>query len=74
MKDIFATESVDVTGDLKQFFKGFIKNTTHPQLILCTLRNISREYKDRNNNEVDGFIQNEELTMLYNVINNYFIE
>ncbi|CDW83820.1 rrna methylase family [Stylonychia lemnae] len=65
----FFNESVDVAGDLRAFFKGFIKHVTYPQLILCTLKIISREYKQN-----EGFIGNQELKEMYDVMNSYFAE
>lgn len=36
---------------------------------MCTLKNLSREYKKN-----DGFIGNEELLDIYQVMNSYFSE
>lgn len=65
----FFNESIDIAGDLRAFFRGFIKHVTYPQLILCTLKIISREYKQN-----EGFIGNEELKQIYDVMNSYFAE
>ena len=37
-------ESKDLNGDLQRFFKAFVRHVTHPQLILCSVRNIARDY------------------------------
>lgn len=66
----FKNESEDVGGDLRLLFNGFVKNVNHPQMILCTLKNLSRLYT----NVRAGFIGTEELTKLYEIINTYFIE
>jgi len=71
----FAKECSNLSADLHRFFLSFVRHVTHHQMILCSLRNLSRDYPSlRGEGPVQGFLGNSELQMLYDVTNSYFGE
>jgi hypothetical protein len=71
----FTKECVDLTGDLSRFFRAFTRHVSHPQLMLCTMRNIARDYPTMKGiPAIEGYICSEELQMLLDVTNSYFSE
>jgi hypothetical protein len=71
----FMKECKNVMGDMHRFFTSFVKHVSHHQMILCSLKNLSRDYPSLRGEPVSqGFIGNEELQMIYDVTNSYFGE
>ena len=66
---------MDLTADLSQFFKAFAKHVSHPQLILCSMRNLARDYPTmKGMPAIEGYIGNAEIAALHEVTNSYFGE
>lgn len=73
----FVNECIDLNADLGKFFRAFVKHVSHPQLIMCTLRCIAKDYpalRGEQSLALKGFVGNEELQMLYDVTNSFFGE
>ena len=71
----FTKECVDLNRDLSRFFRAFYKNVSHPQLMMCTMRNMARDYPSlRGIKPIEGYIGNEEISMLLEMTNSFFNE
>jgi hypothetical protein len=71
----FTKECLDLPGDLRQLFNGFVKHVSHPQLMMCTLKNIARDYPSlRGETNMEGFVGIAELQQLWDMTNSYFSE
>jgi hypothetical protein len=74
-QNYFTKECVDLSGDLSKFFHAFTKNVSHPQLIMCTMRNMARDYPAlRGLPAIEGFIGNQEIAKLYEMTSSYYNE
>jgi hypothetical protein len=43
----FSTETVDLVSDMKQIFYGFVKHASHPQMLLTTLKILSKPHQSQ---------------------------
>jgi hypothetical protein len=61
-ENYFTKESLDLNQDLARFFNAFVKHVSHPQLILCTMRNLAKDYPTiKGIPSLEGYIGNDEL-------------
>jgi hypothetical protein len=71
----FTKECVDLNRDLALFFKAFVRHVSHPQLTLCSMRNLARDYpKMKGMQPIEGYIGDKELQELHEVTNSYLGE
>src|SRR5687768_9958652 len=70
-QNYFRNECVDLAGDLRDMFKGVVRTISHPQMILVSLSIMSKTYTTDTS---VGFLGNDELRLLFEIINNYFME
>ena len=71
----FVSECSDLSADLSRFFNAFLRHVSHPQLMLCTMRNLAKDYPSlRKEAPLRGFLGNTELEALLQSTHTFFGE